>query len=137
MLFLTYLLLAWLGALAVVFFSLVSFSASTNSVNNLTTVKAWWSLNAFQTGFSIIVISLVSFLLTVPGGDWIIGVITGGKLDGSTPIGFYVTAIASGFVIQYGFDKWRGVKNPIQLDLRDVSLKTGIPKAEMTPPKDQ
>lgn len=136
MTFWIYLVLAWVGALAVVFSNLASFSQSTKKVNDLTTIKVWWSLNAYTTIFSYIVISLVSFLLTVPGGDWLIEALSGGKLTGDTPFGFYLIAAASGFIIQFAFDKWRGIKNPIQFDLRDVAAKTDISKNEIIAPKD-
>lgn len=133
--FLTYLVLAWVGALAVVFLSLVSFSRSTKAVNDLNTIRAWWKLNAFTTIFSYIVVSLLSFLLTVPGGDWLVEYLSGGKISGDTPFGFYFFAAASGFIVMFAFDKWRGISKPVQLDLRDVSAKTEIPKEQILEPK--
>lgn len=129
--FLAYWGLATGGIIIIVLYGLVAFSASTKAVNNFITVKAWWRLNAFFTLASFVIITLLSILLTLPGGGWLITYLTAGQLDAGTPFSFYATATASGILVQFIIDKWRGIKNPVQLDLRDVSKKTDIPKEEI------
>jgi hypothetical protein len=136
MLFLTYELLSLSGALVVIFWSLMTFSKQTNQLNNIKTLKTWWSLKAFFVIGAVIFITVTSFLLTVTGGDWLVKYFSAGQFDGTTPFGFYAAAFLSGLLIQLIADKWSASNKPVQLDLRDLATQTNTPKDELIPPKD-
>lgn len=126
--FWTFLLLAFAGALVALFLSLIVFARSTNRLQNFETMQAYGKLNAFFMYASLILITVVSFLLTVPGGDWLIKYLSGNQLDGTTPFQFYLMAFLTGLLIHFIIDKIRGIVKPVQLDTRT------LPKPESTVP---
>ncbi len=110
----TFLLIAVAGFAIAFLLSVASFAQSNKYQHNFHTVRDYWKLNAYYDIGGLIFLSAFSFILTVPGGEWLTNFFSGGQLMGDTPGGLYVTAFLLGAANQWAISKIRGIFKPKQ-----------------------
>lgn len=114
-----FLLLSFAGLLTHTLINLQVLNRATPELGFFDTVKKYWRINSFFIVASVIATAVLSFLLTLDGGDKLIEILTGGNISNDKPFGFYATAYLIGFVIDYILAVIRKLVNPIKVVLND------------------
>ena len=111
-----FLLIAFAGFMIAFFLSVASFASSNKYQHNFHTIRDYWKLNAFYDIGGLIFLTFISFLLTVPGGEWLVSFFSGGQVPTDTPGGLYVAAFLLGAANQWAISKIRGIFKPKQFE---------------------
>jgi uncharacterized membrane protein len=112
----TFLLIAIAGFAIAFLLSVASFAKSMQYQHNFHTIRDYWKLNAYYDIGGLIFLIFVSFVLTVPGGDWVVSFFSGGQIPANTPAGLYIAAFFLGAVNQLAISKLRGILKPKQYE---------------------
>jgi len=112
----TFLLIAVAGFAIAFLLSVASFAKSMKYQHNFHTIRDYWKLNAYYDIGGLILLIFISFVLTVPGGEWVVSFFSGGQIPANTPGGLYIAAFLLGAANQWALSKLRGILNPKQYE---------------------
>jgi hypothetical protein len=114
------------GFMIAFLFSVASFAASNKYQHNFHTIRDYWKLNAYYDVGGLIFLGFISFILTVPGGEWLVTFFSGGQIPTDTPGGLYIAAFLLGAANQWVINKLRGIFKPKQFEQE-------LPKTDINP----
>lgn len=109
--------LALLGLVTNFLLNLQVYKKATQDVPNHDVLWNYFEINLFYSLASVIITIVLSLLLNMDGGDYLISILTGGNVTADKPFGFYLTAYLIGFVVDYIASILRKIINPLKVNL--------------------
>ena len=115
--FIEFYLLSLAGFLMYLLLSFYVLQRGTPGLSIKDTVMLYLKKNAFFVMLSFVFITVIDYLLTQEGGEFIISLATEKMLTGETPFHFKLFAVLLGLGFSMVFDRLRAIIKPIKLDL--------------------
>jgi hypothetical protein len=107
------------------------------------TMRVYWKKNVFYSTANLIIGTVFSFLLTVPGSEWFVKLFSGGQIPTDTPFGIYLFSflvigvggeVIAGWVANFKNPMKVSASNPVIQEVKQETVTESLEEKNQLKP---